>query len=675
MLPSSRRARIVLGVLLGAALILDFLFFSGFIGSDDIEYIGGGRVLFSSYQEPTTLGNIRLGTTVPSGLVWMLSGGSVAAVAWMHVLYHLALVVLAFAIGKLVHDEDTGLVAAGIAATCPILYRFAGAALPDNPGAVWIAVLLLLLELARRDPETHPFRRHFVMGVVLGVAYACKESALIMVIPAAACVIAAAPRLRELRWLRHGAFMAAGLAAFIVVEILVLRVFTGEWLVRIQMVQEHETSTGEYLMTMQSQGGSNPLSRLWFAFDRELGHRAPLSIWLLLAASAGYVFAKGRSLAVLLFFWWPLLYLTLGPTGFDAYRPAPIQLRYYALIVVPAAVMLAAVLVQLTRLLPRWRRTAIAVLLVVGAGIVGHELDRNLPDSGNIYWSERARGFARAYETARTRYPQYPIVFGPLFRERMGLLIGEPPEEVYDERDRLAGRWPEPPYLYIELDGDIAETDRARMGDVDTAVLEVLAPPVNRWEIIKDGLRRLFGIAPHPAVPVGKRGAGGIVLVTRRGETPDLATAREIAWVELRRGVEHAASVDGGQVVSWHTREDFFVQLFDRARRYKELPADPESRLPAGTRRIRVSFPVRLLRGERAEVAVTLYGFSREHGRIDVPAEVVALDAGAPPREIVIELSAPSDLQAFRVRASVHPGTGRPGLLYLGTPRLELLAD
>ena len=50
----SRRARFTLAILFLVALVLDFLFFTGFFASDDLQYLTGARKIASllSLQAP-----------------------------------------------------------------------------------------------------------------------------------------------------------------------------------------------------------------------------------------------------------------------------------------------------------------------------------------------------------------------------------------------------------------------------------------------------------------------------------------------------------------------------------------------------------------------------------------------------------------------------------------------
>jgi 4-amino-4-deoxy-L-arabinose transferase-like glycosyltransferase len=683
----SPRARIVLGTLIACALLIDFVFYTGFYASDDVSYVDGARGLVEEGDGPASLGAVRLGMTVPSGLVYALSGGSVAAIAWFHVLYHLALVVLAFILGRLYHDERTGLFAAALAAMSPIFYVYAGAILPDNPTAVWLGVVMLLLELARRraaDEQPMSARAacawHFAIGLLLGFAYACKETGLIMTVPAAACVIAAAPRLRDPVWLRNGIFMAAGLIAFLGIEALALRGATGEWLLRFTMVGE----AGDILLErMSRQGGSNPIDRFDYALDRRLLPFAPLTTWLLLAGAVGYLFLRRRRLAPIVFFWWPLLYMTIGSTSFSAYRPSSIQTRYYAIVILPAALMTAALILAL---LERWRswsrtpawtrgRAAIAALVFALGAVAVHELAVNLPSAGNIYRGRQVRAFAEAYEIARAEYPQYPLVLSNYFGRRMRPLFDdEPPENVYGLHGTGAAAprkaRPAPPYLLLTTPDELRAKAEAGglQPDVAAGRLEVVHPAASRLDVIEDGLRRIFGKAPRDPPRRFSRPEAVIQLVqpTDQRQVAAGIPAPLIAWKGAGADVTRLTE---GHLVSWNQRPAFYMQLFDRSS-YKSPPTHPDAALAAPSTGLRVALDVRLVRGERAALHASAFGYDAD-GKFVQGTAKATLTAGSAPVEVAIDLASVKPMSSFRVRLKVTPRSRKAGTLFVGNPRVE----
>ncbi len=676
----SPRARITLAILLLIAFGLDFLFYTGFFASDDLQYLTGARKIAGilELRGPGSalpgMGNARLGITVPAGIVYWVTGGSVAAVAWFHVAYHLALVWLAFAVGRAFAGERIGLAAAAIAATSPVFYVHAGAILPDNLTACLLAILLLLLERVRRlEAESGPLGRrvalrwYMAIGFLFGLGYACKDTVLIMTVPAAACVMASAPSLKSPVWVRNGAFMVAGLALFLVVEALALRAIMGQWVFRPAMVEE----VGDvFLQRMQTQGGANPISRLWFAVGDRLASLAPLTIWILLAGAVGHAFTRERRMSLLLFFWWPFLYMTIGTTSFTAYRPSSIQPRYYAIVVVPAAVMTALAARSLWRRWAGWGRPpaalrgrpALAAIGALAAALLVVELIGNLPRSGNLYKSPLVRALAAAHQRARDDYPQYPIVIGSSIGSRMkSLFRGRSDEGLFWAGDPVA---PEPPYLLVGLAGDRDEPHDPAL------VVEPLAhvrPARSRFDLIASEVEELFGLPPYAGPALHPGVAGTVELVTRAGARPPEGRAIPGPWL-ASGGAPEVTSVNGGTMVVWDDRIEFNLQQLERGGQHA-APRDPRSRLGAPAGRVRIAVPVRLLTGKPARVALIAFGYGADGAMVVRQVSDAAVAVGAAPSALAIALGSDEGISSVRIRLRVRASRG--GALFVAHPVVD----
>jgi hypothetical protein len=676
----SPRARITLAILFLIALGLDFLFYTGFFASDDLQYLTGARKIAGILElrgpgsAAPGMGNARLGITVPAGIIYWVTGGSVAAVAWFHVGYHLALVGLAFAVGRAFAGERIGLGAAAIAATSPVFYVFAGAILPDNLTACLLAIILLLLERVRRlEAEGGPLGRraalrwYLSIGFLFGLGYACKDTVLIMTVPAAACVMASAPSLKSPVWIRNGAFMVAGLALFLLLEALALRAIMGEWVFRPAMVEE----VGDvFLQRMQTQGGANPLSRLWFAVGDRLASLAPLTIWILLAGAIGHAFTRERRLPLLLFFWWPFFYMTIGTTSFTAYRPSSIQPRYYAILIVPAAVMTALAARALWRRWAGWARPpallrgrlALAAIGALAAALLVVELVGNLPRSGNLYKSPFVRALAAAHQRAHDDYPQYPIVIGSSIGGRMKPLLGR----RKDERLFWAGdpTQPEPPYLLVGLAGD---ADEPRDPALAVEPLALVRPARSRFDQVASEVEVLFGLPPH-AGPTPHPGiAGTVELVTRAGAKPPAGRAIAGPWMPSG-GSPRLTAVEGGTMVVWDARIEFNLQELERGGQ-QSAPRDPRARLDAPAGRVRIAVPVRLLTGKAARVALIGFGYGADGPMISRQSSDAAVLVGAAPSTLAIELGSPAGISSIRIRLRVRATRG--GALFVAHPVVD----
>jgi len=504
----TRRSALILLGLVALALVIDFLFFTGFYASDDISYIETARTIAEQGMLSPGLGNTRLGVTLPSAFMWWITGGNLTAVVWFYVGYHLALVPIAYVLGRLLLDDRAGLIGAALVAINPLLYVYAGAVLPDNAASCWLGGAMIALVATARyaDPGIHwrswnrrRFLGYFLAGVMIGFCYWCKETALIMTVPAAVLIMTARPGLRSLVWIQNGAIFALGIVSVIALEAIVLRGLTGEWVNRLSFIKD---AGNELLATMEREG-TTPFARLAYA-DHHVTTWMPLSMWLLIAGTTAYGFTRGRNVGVMMFFWWPALYLTIGTTSFTRYLPPPIQGRYYGIVILPAAVMTA---IATSVLVERWHvrrpRAWTRLALVLALSLVGgYECGRNLPRGGRIYRSNEVQAFIAALEFSRDRYFAYPIVVSPHYSARMFPIILGRNNITLD----VAGqKRPNPPYLYIRLvgPGDVPDPDPIAPPPLRVDRLVDVAPPRSRWAVIRDAMQRLVTAKVRPKMSEG----------------------------------------------------------------------------------------------------------------------------------------------------------------------------
>lgn len=516
----------ILVVLVGVAFVLDFVFFTGYFASDDYGYLMGARAAAGEAPFVPATGNARLAMTLPMAFVYWITSGSIAAIAWFHVGYHLALVVLTFVLARLIHDERTGLLAAALVAISPLLYVFAGAVLPDNATACWVvAALIVLTYVQRRVPigegllgfHRRRFLLHVLAGGLLGISWMCKETGLIMTVPAALFIMTAAP-LRNLAWIQNGAALALGLVVVLVLDAFLLRMLSGGWVLRHEFVTNAHTSAA--LVEAMTVEGATPLARFGLA-KTLLVALMPVSMWLLLTGSIVYAFTRQRSLGLMASFWWPLLFLTIGTVSIRAYVPLPIQARYYAIVIVPAAVMTASAILALhawwrdSGRAPRLHRLAPTLIVVAFAYLGIRELRTNVPLAANIYRAGEARALVAALELAHERYPGQPVVLSPYLWYRMEPLVFRLPKV----RPPSWARWTAPPYLYIEQVQGVDESIISALGTPYTIATRVrnVAPSRGRFAVLADSFRQMFAVTRKSRIALGPPGQGmAIIAITTR---------------------------------------------------------------------------------------------------------------------------------------------------------------
>lgn len=487
-----RRSVAVLCGLSLIALLLDYVFYTGFYGSDDISYIDTARSIADTGFLPPGFGNTRIGIVLPDALVCLVFGSSIASIAWSHVVYHLALIPIAYVLARLLLDNRAGLIAAGLAATSPLFYVFAGAVLPDNSATCCLGLAMIALVATRRfaDPGTRMlewnrrrFLGYFAAGAMIGFTYWCKETAVIYTVPAAVLIVRAGPSLRSGVWIQNGATFTLGLICVVALELLVLRALTGEWINRL----DYMTETEDPVRLQPDHEGITPFARFGF-LARELVALMPLTTGLLLVGAFAYSAMRKRDLGVMMFFWFPLIFMTIGTTSFSDYKPPPIQNRYFATVAFVAIVMSAvAASVPLARVRDRLRPLVLGGLLAV---VTIYEARAVLPVAGTMYRALDAQAFATAIEQATQLYPGYPIVVAPQFSARMGPIIAEHPGV---QVDNVAGTArPPAPYVYIrkaaasdEDEGDPADPVPLVQPPrrIDRSL--IVPPPGKRWKLLK----------------------------------------------------------------------------------------------------------------------------------------------------------------------------------------------
>jgi hypothetical protein len=344
---------------------------------------------------------------------------------------------------------------------------------------------------------------------MVGFCYWCKESGLILAVPAAVFIITAGPSVRSLVWIQNGTWFALGLVVVFVLELVVLRLLTGQWISRLTEL----SGTSDEIRAIMIEQGVTPFARFGYARD-ELAFWIPLSMWLLIAGAIAYGVMRARDVGMMMFFWFPTIYMTVGSTSFSEYLAPPIQGRYYAFVVLPAAVMTAIVASALTE---RWRtrnpRAWTRPAIVCAIAIVGiYECRTVLPMSGNLYKAPEVRGFVAAVERADELYPGTPIVTSPYYSARMGPLLFDRDDVTFDTGKPR----PAPPYVYIRkaAHNELPDPDPIVPASQRIAAIEIVKPVRNRWKQVLGNVQRLVGMTPGTWLRNEPRWWAEVLLVT-----------------------------------------------------------------------------------------------------------------------------------------------------------------
>lgn len=655
---------------LALALLLDVLFFTGYYGFDDKDYtwaahqIAHGNNFLLPRASNYELAAVRLAFNSPLAIVYRLSGGSVAWMCGFQMLYHLGCVVIAYALARSVANERTGRIAAVLVAACPLLYNFAGVMMPDVALAMWTGLSLLLLVRAihraqhPEEPGWRSSRLFLAAGVALGIGYSVKATAILLCFPSAIVIIAAFPSLREpWKWIVPGAWLALGVAIVLLLELVIFRAVTGDWLSQLTVAQD---STNWDFPKWLAKQGKNPFGRILVAAGGLRNHM-PITFLALAVGLVAHTISRKRNIAIVTFAWFNFLYLTVGTVSLTRYMPQPLFPRYFTLIIIPMAIALACAITQGLEWYATWTRrpsritprVAAVVLIVVGVGTTIYEVKANVRYAGTQGNSVWARSFVLAYEKAKRDYPDYPIV---LSVEASYTLL---PLVVSDVSDRIYWQapgepWgndhkttPKPPFVFLDWTRGSTRSGLARIPGVDLEHVSVETVAI----VYADpafGLGRLR--AALSSAPINKARTWDTTTIQLVKPSTKASDAAPMIQVHTERGIGVGVINDQtGVTFQWDEPTKFEVSFFDNDDHYfadtsitdKVDPPAKEATLTIGAS---------TLRGADVTGSIEVIAYDDDDKIVDRTTQPIAVK-GSAVQPIVATLH--GDIHEYRVRGSI----------------------
>ncbi|MCB0321034.1 MAG: glycosyltransferase family 39 protein, partial [Bdellovibrionales bacterium] len=456
-------------------------FHTGFYASDDISYLDTIFALSKGERFEAGLGNVRLPLLLIPALVFRLSGGSIFLTTFVGNLYPPLIVLMTYLLGTYVQNRKVGAIASGFVALSPLTYCFSGGLLPDNALTFWMMVWCVFLVRSfsceeADGGEVQSFRFHYVFlaGLANGIAYLTKESGLILAVPAGIALLSTKPLLSwpfasKQKW-KALILYGFGLGACFVLELLVLRIWTGHFVYRLGIATNTEWLP-HLLQRMQEQG-TNPWDRILFAFNLVSLLTGKLILLLGFGAALIYPLLKGKFRILPLVPIWLFSYHTLGSVSFSQYVTPVIVNRYYIIVIPFLSICFAAVAFQLLswslRAVAFWlkhesTRTIFAELSATGIIVifglyVGYEraLATEYYYAGKMYRGAEVKAFLTALGIAQKEYPELPIVLSYYTSSRMYPLWGNecPRQDIYFLRHREncnKRTKPEPPLIFLSI--------------------------------------------------------------------------------------------------------------------------------------------------------------------------------------------------------------------------------
>jgi hypothetical protein len=171
--------RTVLLVILLLGLSLRLWAFTGIFGADDVAIANVAKDLLEhGFSVPEGHYAQRLGLVFPLALIFKLFGTGDWQFAVLPMAASMGAIVLAYATGRLIISQQTGLIAAWLLAIFPLDIFNASMLFPD---AIMGTCLALAYYLAlRAENATHPWLPAFVAGLLIGLGWLVKVEAPIL---------------------------------------------------------------------------------------------------------------------------------------------------------------------------------------------------------------------------------------------------------------------------------------------------------------------------------------------------------------------------------------------------------------------------------------------------------------------------------------------------------------
>ncbi|ODU66952.1 MAG: hypothetical protein ABT16_00265 [Rhodanobacter sp. SCN 65-17] len=461
---------------LALASALLYVFYTGLYCSDDARYLVGIQKIARGYPiDISFIAERRLAFLLPGAAFYSFFGTLDAAIIPYAACY-IGLILMAWAMMR-PYGAGTALICALLSTLTPILYFYAGTLSPDLLSALLSAMLLYCTVRWRSKLDSGSsgssgssglLRAAAASGWIAMCGISVKESnEVVAILPLAYFGLHLIRHIKSAILWRSVLAHLGGAIAFILIELVMFRIFSGQWHIGL----ENKASDHDFSKLIHVQG-MYPGDRLWHLMGILDGTTLFIfSLSILATFYLALMAARKDDVAVVpewiiyaAFFLWPLVYFTIGTSSLHEYMPPPMQARYYAPCVLPAAALIA---LMLRSVAPRfeWTSRGIAAL-AVSYLIIGVYL--NYPDRGESYWARLKESHLMAIEDARRLKPKWPIFSGgDSVNGDVGLcirlLLGEP---GFEEGRAPPSKLPSPPFFVISFDEGSSSDQHSPMHDL-----------------------------------------------------------------------------------------------------------------------------------------------------------------------------------------------------------------
>jgi hypothetical protein len=459
--PSRRTVLLALAAIVLLSTLLDILFFTGFVASDDIMYFSGSVKLLRTGRlwDLPQPGEVRLFMLAWGAVAAWLARYDVQLVAASFIVFHQLLNVFVYRLAARLFGVAAGLVAAYGTGTFPLLVTLSSTILPDLPVACLLcAAVVTLHETLDRQRLVALALGMATAGIAVGVGYLAKESALIP-LPLLLAYVALVPLFRRGpgRPLLRAVLGVLGLSAGVLLVIMIERVL---------VVHIVGAAGGRFAWGIPAFDASvfARLPERWVALASQVSPRLASrgALFLVGGATIAVVAVARRGLFLVLLTLWYVGFYLVGSASFQKHELPNLQVRYLIPCLPFAIAVAAGAVVAVGRALGTWLparfrvRVGIPVAIVALAATSLAGLRGVNRAAGRIYLAPLA-GNARQLVDLWSLTGRAPLVLSSVLSAHVYPLYwrSRPPTLLFsNEVDaRLVDRWlAESGFYFAELD-------------------------------------------------------------------------------------------------------------------------------------------------------------------------------------------------------------------------------
>ncbi len=372
----NRYSLLLLIILFG--IYLRLIFFSGMEISDSLGYsrAANGINQGKGIDPNSTLTlSTRLGLIFPTALSYRLFGINDFSSVIFVLITSIASIILIFYFGRLLFNENVGLMAAFLLSFFPLDLSHATKLGSDLPSAFFMALgVYFFLHAENKAPLKYGLS-YLLSGILIGIGYLVRETALLIALFFIVYII-------YKRKVKKEYFLVPlGVLIIFAIEAIIFFGLTGNPIYRTISSQKYN---------MEQVIGHDYFGRL--DFPTGLFHYP----WLFLTnnllvyfyafvfIASVYALIKREKVAYSMLIWLIplLLYLSFGSASLTQYIPFRAVDRYTSIITAPAVILLAFFLSEKKTIIKRWvMPIALVFLLLVSIGTIYMREDRHLLDS------------------------------------------------------------------------------------------------------------------------------------------------------------------------------------------------------------------------------------------------------------------------------------------------------